>query len=219
VNGSTRLDFFTELNREHPPFDQADGVGFSLNPSVHATDDLSLMETLSIQGLCVRDAFAMGSASVVVSPLTFRMRRNPNATHPSAYEVPEDEQVDSRQWTPFGLCWLLGSVKYLSESGVTAVSIFQKSGPAGIFGPPGSGGEDSPARLFKLLSSFKKARIIPSTSNRPREIIALYCEENGSRTILAANLTPSARDAVFSWDGWTQTLTLKAYELTSLKIS
>lgn len=210
--------FFTEVNRERPPIDIADGVSFSLNPTVHASDSLSLLETLPIQSYCVRDAFGMGAKSVCVSPLTFRMRRNPNATTPEGYHIPEAMQVDERQWTDWGAAWIFGSLKYLAESGVSAVTLLKVTGPVGIF-PPGKPAFTSPqVRLLRELEAFRGAHITPCASSQPMKAVALFLEKNWKRTILATNFTEEPQSVSFSWGKWQLTAELDPLKLTSLNV-
>ncbi|MGK7393651.1 MAG: hypothetical protein ACNS62_03725 [Candidatus Cyclobacteriaceae bacterium M3_2C_046] len=156
--------FFTELNRSRTPTDQIDYLAYSINPQVHHFDDASLVETLKAQEYTVESArqFA-GNANIHVSPLTFKMRWNPNATGPEPV-TPEGElprQVDSRQMSLFGAGWTMGSLKYLIRSGASSITYFETVGPRGLF----MGEKDSevpqkfPAdaySLFPLYYLFKK---------------------------------------------------------------
>ncbi len=75
--------FFAELNRGRPPVTLLDGVTYSINPQVHAFDNASLVENLAAQVSTVESArqFSAG-LPIIVSPVTLRMRLNPNATAP-----------------------------------------------------------------------------------------------------------------------------------------
>ena len=117
--GAGTNHFFTELNRERPPVDDIDFAVFSINPQVHAFDNLSLIETLPLQADNISSArHFCNDKPIVVSPVTLKMRFNPNATG-APPPVPEGElpsQVDARQMSLFGACWTLGSLKYNLES-------------------------------------------------------------------------------------------------------
>ena len=61
VAGGTDM-YFCELNRTRPDVERMDGVFWSMNPQVHAFDDLSVMETPEAQGEQVRTARAFAAA-------------------------------------------------------------------------------------------------------------------------------------------------------------
>lgn len=195
--------FFTEINRERPPVDGAHGVVFSSNPSVHAVDDLSLVETLPILRLCVANAREFGAGAASVSPLTFKMRRNPNATTPEGFELPLPAQVDPRQWTPWGAAWTLGALKFLSEAGTRSVTCFKTTGPTGIIGNKGAT-EDSPlVELFRNLAEWKGSEVVPSVSSHPLEVLSLNLRQGERQIIFAANFSSASRTVAFSMDGQT----------------
>ncbi len=73
--------FFTELNRNRLQPQAADAFVFSVNPQVHAFDNLSIVETLEGQAAVTETALDLsGGKPPWVSPVTLRMRWNPNAT-------------------------------------------------------------------------------------------------------------------------------------------
>ena len=75
--------FFTELNRERTPADLVDFLTFSVNPQVHAFDNASLTETLEAHRYVVESAQNLADGKGIhVSPVTLKMRFNPNATGP-----------------------------------------------------------------------------------------------------------------------------------------
>ena len=128
--------FFTELNRDRPDTSLLDGVTFSLNPQVHAFDNESLVETLPAQAAVVGTAreFSGPETGISVSPVTFKMRWNPNATDPEP-PVPEGElppRVDLRQLSLFGAAWTLGSIFNLARGGAGSVTYFETTGWLGV---------------------------------------------------------------------------------------
>jgi len=127
--------FFTELNRERTPTGLIDFLTFSINPQVHAFDNQSLTETLQGQQYVVQSAqqFANGR-KVHVSPVTLKMRFNPNATGPEPEPEPGEPPaaVDSRQMSLYGAAWTLGSIKYLAESGADFITYYETVGLRGV---------------------------------------------------------------------------------------
>ena len=168
--GGTNL-FFSQLNRTKPEVDVVDGVFWSVNPQVHAFDDISLFETLEAQGEQVRSARAFaGGRQVLVGPVTLEPR-------PGA---------DPRMESLLGAAWTLASAKHLSEQGADAVTYFETTGPAGVL----DGGETFP--LYHVLAdvcSLRGAEILTCASGRPLELNALAVRHGGGTTLLVANLT------------------------------
>jgi hypothetical protein len=69
VVGGTR-DHFSELNRTPPDGAGVDAIAFSISPTVHASDERSILETLEIQGDVVRRARELANGlPIVVSPV------------------------------------------------------------------------------------------------------------------------------------------------------
>ncbi len=126
--------FFTELNRERIDPNPVDYLVYSINPQVHAFDNLSLVETLNAIPYTVRTTkeFSQGK-SVHISPITFKMRWNPNATGEATTlpdQLPDD--VDVRQMSLFGASWLLGCLNSLIKSPVESITFFETIGMKGI---------------------------------------------------------------------------------------
>ena len=110
--------FFAELNRYRLGTEVADTLVFSMNPQVHAFDNQSIIETLEGQAANVQTALDLtGGKAPWCSPVTLKMRWNPNATGEqsgsSEDSLPAD--VDIRQISPFCACWTLASIGRLSE--------------------------------------------------------------------------------------------------------
>lgn len=134
VGGGTD-HFFTELNRDRISTDNLAFLSYSVNPQVHQFDNQSLIETLQAQAYTVESArqFAQG-ASVHVSPVTLKMRRNPNATE-SEPAVDLDTlpmAVDTRQASLFGAGWTVGSLRNLIQEGADSITYFETVGRKGI---------------------------------------------------------------------------------------
>jgi hypothetical protein len=195
--------FFTELNRERPPADLLDFVIYSVNPQVHAFDNLSLVEALQAHVETVRTAWSFSeNAKIVVSPITFKMRFNPNATGGDA-PVPQGElppHVDPRQMSLFGAGWTLGSIKYLAESGVHAATYYETTGWRGLMET--ANGSTVPEKfastagavfpmyhVFRAIADFTEVQV--SHSTQPLKVECLVLQKGEQQRILLANLTAS----------------------------
>jgi len=196
--------YFTQLNRERPPTGAVDFVCYSLNPQVHAFDNASLVETLEAQGWTVASArrFA-GGLPIVVTPVTLRPRFNPDATCPELTPAPGElpSQVDVRQMSLLGAGWTLGSLKYLSQSGVAGVTYYETTGWRGVMET--SNGSPVPERfrsipggvfpLYHVLAdygAFAGGEIVPCRSSARLRADGMVLKQGGRTRIIVANLSP-----------------------------
>lgn len=199
---------FCELNRDQAlgrcaPGD-ADFVFWSINPQVHARDDLSLMENLEAQSATVRTArtFARGRP-LVVSPVTLRQRFNPVATGPESDPPPGElpRPVDPRQAGALGAAWTLGSLAELASAGVEAITCYETTGWRGVMeresGPPNAAEFPSvPGALFPLyhvfaaVAGFAGGEVLPVNPLAPGSVAALALQGSPGRALLVANLEP-----------------------------
>lgn len=193
--------FFTELNREPPPVDAIDFACYSLNPQSHSFDNASLLETLPVQAQTVISAKVFAQEKpIVVSPVTFKMRWNPNASGPQL-ETPSGElppQVDTRQMSLFGAVWTLGSIKHLAESGVDAITYFETVGWLGVMDHDNSLPEQFPAveggvyPLYLVLRdvlAFSGGEVIACNNSHPDRVVVLGLRRQDQVRLLIGNLT------------------------------
>ncbi len=194
---------FAELNRARPPVGSL--AAFSLNPQVHAFDDLSLVENLEAQPDTVASAMAFGARGVVISPITLRPRFHPKAIgsiSTAAGELPPN--VDPRQRTLFGAAWTLGCLSRLAVlHEVRSLTFYETTGWGGLVeraaGSPlpdlfGS----KPGEVFPLFHVFADVAdcdcVLPMSSSAPFEFAALGLQAGGGmRRILVANLQAEPR--------------------------
>jgi hypothetical protein len=218
IAGGTDM-YFCELNRTRPQVDAMDGVFWSLNPQVHAFDDISLLETpeaLAQQVVTARD-FAPG-LDVYVGPVTLKRRYNVNATTPEADGSGPDglpEGVDPRQSALIGAAWTSASAGYLARAGADSVTWFETVGRRGVvpgdrLSPPGdipiseigdtANTGDTGAQVFPLfhvladLAQMSGAQVLDCTSTRPLEVTGLAVAHGDKVVLMAANLTPELRE-------------------------
>lgn len=195
---------FCELNREQAQGqlgrDAADFLFWSVCPQVHATDSLSVMETLEAQPATVATARAFADGRpLVVSPVTFKQRFNPVATGaelpPPPGELPP--QTDPRQLSRFGAAWTLASVARLAEAGVASVTCYETTGWRGVLEKssgspnpekfPSQPGQPFPIyEVFAALAGFSRFAVAPFAATEPVVALALF-DEVGLRRLLLAN--------------------------------
>lgn len=195
--------FFTEINRYRPPVDALDFVSYSINPQMHAFDNLTLVENLAAQRETVRSALAIsGGRAVVVGPVTLKMRWNPDAfapyAPPPAGELPRP--VDARQMSLFGAGWTLGSLQALAESGASSLTYYEILGWLGVMetqaGPPLpekfpsiSGGVYPVYHLFADVGAFAGGEVLAVRSSDAIRVAGLLLRKQEQHRLLLANLT------------------------------
>ncbi|MBX3050673.1 MAG: hypothetical protein KF753_04305 [Caldilineaceae bacterium] len=193
--------YFTELNRNRPQADAFDLVCYSINPQVHAFDNLSLVETLAAQAASVHSARGfVGDRPIAVTPITLRARFNPNATGPEADPVPGTlpPSVDPRQMSLFAAAWTLGSLKYLAESSVASATYFETVGWRGVVesetGSPAPF-PSLPGAVFPVyhlladVGEWAEAAVLLLVTTERLAVDGLALEREGARRILLTNLT------------------------------
>jgi D-apionolactonase len=199
--------YFAELNRHRGVGDTTALPCFSINPQVHAFDDLSLVETLAAQPATVESAWELFCRPVVISPVTLRPRFNPNATAaeppPAPGELPS--QVDARQPTLFAAAWTLGSLARLTTAPhVHSLTCFETTGWRGVM--ENDGGSQVPEKfpsvpggvfpLYHVFADFAGfTRATPVRASDPLRVEAvLLTNEFGQRRLLVANLCDAPQE-------------------------
>ena len=197
--------YFTELNRNRPSAERLDLICYSINPQVHAFDNSSLTETLEAQAITVESAQQFSAGLLLaVTPITFLPRFNPNAaapeSDPKAGELPA--QVDVRQMSLYGAGWTLGSLKYLSQSGVYSTTYYETSGWRGVMETEDGSQlpeqfQSIPGAVFPLyhvladVGDFAGGEIMLSTSSNPLTLEGIAIKKGEQRRIILANLSLS----------------------------
>ncbi len=208
---------FTELNRDRPS--QAvqafvDGVGFSMHPHEHHTDNYSLVETPIAVGNVVESLRRLAPGKeIVVGPITLRKRVNPYG-----YPIPETgtggglpPKVDPRQMSLLGAGWTLLTLKHLQEQGASASSWYRVLGWQGWM--EASDGcslpslfPSQPGMLFPMYHVFRwfmrhqHETPIRSRSNRPLRVDSLAWQSEKGIQLLIANVTGDTQ--VVAIDRW-----------------
>lgn len=183
---------FAEINRDRPVPGPWAGVAYAMNPQVHATDEITLVESLPIHAQTVATARSfVGARAVVASPITLRGRFNPAAADPSA--GPAEPPVDPRQPSLFAAGWLLGSIASLVGGGADAVTWFETHGPRGVMDPFGT-----PYPTWFVLADLADRAGWEPVSLEPGTgpvLAGIAMVRPGATRVLLANLTPDRRRA------------------------
>ena len=202
VGGGARANF-TELNQNRStlPFGLMDVVAYSINATVHAVDELSVVETLAAQAATLASARAIvGDRPLAVGPVSLRPRFNPYATgrlpEPSPDELPPE--VDARQLSLFGAGWTVGSIRNLASAGAASLTYYETTGWRGVV----ERGENltrrelfpsQPGQLFPLYhvlvdaAEFAGADLLPVSLGDPLSVEALALRNDSRLRVLVVS--------------------------------
>lgn len=133
--GAGTPSLFTEFNR-NPPTGNADFVFFGNAAIVHAADDLSVMETLTVYPSVIDTARRLCPGKPIwLGPCTIGMRHNPYgqsaAANPSQSRVPA-AGYDPRHGALFGAAFAIGVATKAAICGVDRLIFAAPTGPFGL---------------------------------------------------------------------------------------
>ena len=192
---------FVDINRDRPRDPVMTGICFAISPTIHAVDDLSIVENLVGQSEVVTMARSIADGrAVCVSPVTLATRFGP---YPGGPPAPVDlpAPVDVRQASLLGAAWTVGSLAELAASGADSVTYFETSGWRGIVERDGGSPDPRfPSRpgdvlpmyhVFADLGAWRAATLVASGSSDPLQVTALFVATPDGRTHgLVASLVP-----------------------------
>lgn len=222
---------FAELNRLRGDPAVQRVMSFAASPTVHADDDLSLVETPAALADAVRSAQAFaGDAAVAVTPLTLRPRFNPDADpeQPSAPAGGLPDAVDPRQTGNLAAGWTLACIASLAEAGADSATFFETVGWRGVMesesGPPSPSFPSEPGMVFPVYAVLRAVledggAAVSCGSSQPLDVAALALSQGSRRRLLLANLTGSAQTVVVAGMAATgeETVELAAHALVGLE--
>lgn len=174
--GGTDLSF-ADLNARYPGPNELDGVAFPVVPTVHADDDLSLVETMPIFADIVRTAGNhLGQAPIAVTPITLR-------TRPTA---------DPRQSSPLAGVWALGTVAALAEAATASVTLFEACGQKGVVDRAGS-----PYPVYQVLRelcAWRGRAVVATSVANPLATVCLAVDIGEEPVLLLGNALARPND-------------------------
>lgn len=196
IGGGTDC-YFAELNRNIPDTTLLDFISFSINPQVHAFDDLTLIENMEAQHDAVTCAKKLYPRMPVhVSPVTLMPRFNPDAAGEFVSgNMPANKKSDPRQKTIFAAGWTLGSFRFLTAAGVSSITYYETSGDKGLMPHADASNSNSCNKVYPvylllyLMMEFKKGRLFAGISNDPLKYNGmLFVKEKHQCWIIANHL-------------------------------
>jgi hypothetical protein len=204
LGAGTAADLY-ELHLQPPPAD-ADFIAWSMNPQVHAFDDLSILETppaVSDQLRTMRARYP--GAGLVVSPVTLKPRFNPVAIGPepplSPGGLPHD--ADPRQASMLAAAWTVAMLAVLLPGGIDDVTFFKAVGltglmlsgdrqfiPASFLAEPGM--VYPVYHVLRAMAGARYCAALPLTSDEGCAALRLQADRHMDR-LIAANLSAEPR--------------------------
>lgn len=199
---------FSDVNRDRPIDPAIEAICCSMSPTVHAADDISIMENIPGAGEVVRMARTLtdgrpGGRQIVISPVTLATRFGPYPAGPAAAgDLPP--AVDVRQAALFGAAWTVGALAAMVSAGAASVTWYETAGWRGILlgdtPPPmperfpAAVGEVFPVwHVFADLAEWRDLPARACTSSAPQVAAGLAIETAHGPALLVANLTPAAQ--------------------------
>jgi D-apionolactonase len=192
---------FVELNRNRPAPESSALPCYGVNPQVHATDDLTIVENIAAQRMTVEAAQQICPRPVVISPVTLRPRslvKSSGTEGPGAMtELPRD--VDPRQMSLLGAAWTLGSIASLATTGhLHSLTYYETTGWRGVMET--EHGSLAPEKFLSLAGSVFPVyhvfaeiagfgRCYPTHSSHPLQVEGLtLIDDQNHRRVLIGNL-------------------------------
>lgn len=131
------LSYFTELNRKRPPVAMLDFVSHCTCPIVHASDDLSVMQSLEAMPHIVGSARAIigDGRRYRIGPSTIGMRQNPYGSrvipNPGGVRMTMTDR-DPRQRGLFAAAWSVGYLEATEAENLDSLVPGALTGSLGI---------------------------------------------------------------------------------------
>ena len=163
--GGGMMTNFTELNRCKPDPENCDYISHGSTAIVHASDDLSVLETLESLPHIFESAGALaGGRRYRLGLISIGMRSNPYGTDVAGNSAQIRRTMareDPRQRGLFGAAWAVGVLGATEGSAVEALCLAAPSGPFGIvYAPqlyPQAGYDDGGLAVYPLYHVVREA--------------------------------------------------------------
>ncbi|UWU31611.1 hypothetical protein N2600_25785 (plasmid) [Rhizobium sp. WSM1274] len=199
--GGGMLSYFTELNRKRVPDGQLDFVSHCTNPSVHAADDLSIMQTLEALPFITRSVRAIyGDKPYRIGPSTIPMRQNPYGSrtmdNPAGARIPMANR-DPRHNGRFAEAFAFGYAIRVLDADLECLTLSAVSGPFGLIAGPDEPVEQGGRRpLFNAvhrLSRLAGSSWQECVSSSPSEVLSFVARNAAGARLHVVNLTGEER--------------------------
>ena len=156
--------YYADINRDRP---RTDGfLSCSMTPTVHAFDTESVFATLRVQEELVRLSREEFGAALVVSPVTLRLRGDPEVpgAPATARRRVSERHIDERLDRLDGAAWTFGSVCAMTRAGAYSATWHELMGARGLLRPERARVAAVPAfHALSVLRAGRRPRVRPVT--------------------------------------------------------
>ncbi len=217
---------FSDINRDRPTDPVLAGICFSVSPTVHASDDISLMQNVAGATEVVRFArtFRDGAPdgrAIIVSPVTIATRFGPYPAGP-ATEGDLPPAVDPRQASLLGAAWTVAEIGAFASAGAATVTWYETTGWRGVLET--DGGSPMPDRfpsrpgqvfpmwhVFADLAEWQGGEVRLVDASHPQQVTGMAVTGDWGTSLLVANVTP-AFQRVRVWGLTGQTIVVRVLD-------
>ncbi len=203
--GGGMLTNFTEFNRCPPDAARCDFIFHGNSATVHASDDLSVIETIETLPHIFRSAKALSEgAAYRLGLVSIGMRTNPYGSAISENRAQVRETMarpDPRHRGLFAAAWAVGVLTATGDE-VEALCLAAPTGPFGVIYAPQPysqpGFDDGDGVVTPLFHVLRRAQTFAgqprvTLSGLPEDIMAYGAEVEGETRLIIANLSQVRR--------------------------
>jgi len=181
--------YLVDLHRNRYEFGES--ISYSMVPTVHSSDIETIFKTLYTQRESIQFAQEFLAKQVLVSPITFSTRGNPETGHAREQRINfANPEMALRIRTIEGAAWTLGSIFALASAGAYSGTWHELFGEFGIIYPDGDAIKFSPT--FHVLAALgaHHAHEITIATSLDNSWVAF--ENREAKKIVVASLRPWA---------------------------
>jgi len=181
--------YLVDLHRNKYQFGQS--VSYSMAPTIHSTDIETIFKTLYTQAESINFAQEFLASQVMISPITFSTRGNPETGHARDQRINfANSEMALRIRTIEGAAWTLGSIFALASAGAYSGTWHELFGEYGVIYSANSAVKFSPT--FHALASLgaHHAHEITIATSLDNSWVAF--ENREAKKIVVASLRPWA---------------------------
>jgi hypothetical protein len=179
--------YLVDLHRSK--YDFGESISYSMVPTVHSTDTETIFRTLYTQRESIQFAQEFLAPQVLVSPITFSTRGNPETGHTRDQRINfANPEMALRIRTIEGAAWTLGSIFALASAGAYSGTWHELFGEFGIIYPDSDAIKFAPA--FHALSALGAHHSDEITIASSLDSSWVAFENRQAKKIVVASLRP-----------------------------
>ena len=179
--------YLVDLHRSK--YDFGESISYSMVPTVHSTDTETIFRTLYTQRESIQFAQEFLAPQVLVSPITFSTRGNPEIGHARDQRINfANPEMALRIRTIEGAAWTLGSIFALASAGAYSGTWHELFGEFGIIFPDSDAIKFAPA--FHALSALGAHHSDEITIASSLDSSWVAFENRQAKKIVVASLRP-----------------------------